>query len=142
MPNSHVAIYNDYRGPNNSLTVREASMSLAVAEAADIINRGWADVMVVGATGTRIHPLRTMHAVLNDKLATNCPDPTTMSRPFDASSDAWCSAKALAQLCSSRLRTRHRAEPKLGDTARCWQFDGGTSGGQRLFADGRLGCFR
>ncbi len=87
MPNSHVAIYNDFRGPNNSLTVREASMSLAVAEAADIIRRGWADVMVVGATGTRIHPLRTMHSVLNDKLASNQADPTTMSRPFDASSD-------------------------------------------------------
>jgi 3-oxoacyl-[acyl-carrier-protein] synthase II len=87
MPNSHVAIYNDFRGPNNSLTVREASMSLAVTEAAAIIRRGQADVMVVGATGTRIHPLRTTHAVLVDRLASNAADPTTMSRPFDASSD-------------------------------------------------------
>ena len=87
MPNSHVAIYNDFRGPNNSLTVREASLSLAIAEAADIIQRGWADVMVVGATGTRIHPLRTTHSVLVDKLASNQSDYTTMSRPFDASSD-------------------------------------------------------
>ncbi len=87
MPNSHVAIYNDFRGPNNSLTVREASLSLAVAEAADIIGRGWADVMVVGATGTRIHPLRTMHSVLNDKLASPQADCTAMSRPFDATSD-------------------------------------------------------
>lgn len=87
MPNSHVAIYNDFRGPNNSLTVREASLSLAVAEAADIIQRGWADVMVVGATGTRIHPLRTTHSVLVDKLASHQADPTTMSRPFDATSD-------------------------------------------------------
>jgi 3-oxoacyl-[acyl-carrier-protein] synthase II len=87
MPNSHVAIYNDFRGPNNSLTVREASMSLAVAEAADIIRRGQADVMVVGATGTRIHPLRTTHAVLVDDLAKDTDDPATMSRPFDATSD-------------------------------------------------------
>lgn len=87
MPNSHVAIYNDFRGPNNSLTVREASLSLAVAEAADIIQRGWADVMVVGATGTRIHPLRTIHSILVDKLASNQSDYTTMSRPFDISSD-------------------------------------------------------
>ena len=87
MPNSHVAIYNDFRGPNNSLTVREASMSLAVAEAADIIRRGRADVMLVGATGTRIHPLRTMHAVLVERLAKDASDPANMSRPFDASSD-------------------------------------------------------
>ncbi|MCC6507662.1 MAG: beta-ketoacyl-[acyl-carrier-protein] synthase family protein [Pirellulaceae bacterium] len=87
MPNSHVAIYNDFRGPNNSLTVREASMSLAVAEAYDIILRGGADVMVVGSTGTRIHPLRTTHAVLVESLASNQADPTSMSRPFDESSD-------------------------------------------------------
>lgn len=88
MPNSHVAIYNDFRGPNNSLTVREASMSLAVAEAAAIIRRGQADVMVVGATGTRIHPLRTTHAVLVEQLAKNkTDDPTAMARPFDATSD-------------------------------------------------------
>lgn len=87
MPNSHVAIYNDFRGPNNSLTVREASMSLAVTEAAAIIRRGQADVMVVGATGTRIHPLRTTHAVLVEQLAANTDDPSTMARPFDATSD-------------------------------------------------------
>lgn len=87
MPNSHVAIYNDFRGPNNSLTVREVSLALAIAEAADIIRRGWADVMVVGATGTRIHPLRTTHSVLVDELAGNQTDYTTMSRPFDVSSD-------------------------------------------------------
>jgi len=88
MPNSHVAIYNDLRGPNNSLTVREASMSLAVTESADIIRRGQADAMLVGATGTRIHPLRTMHTVLVEQLATNVEaDPASMARPFDATSD-------------------------------------------------------
>ncbi|MEZ6075068.1 MAG: beta-ketoacyl synthase N-terminal-like domain-containing protein [Pirellulaceae bacterium] len=40
MPNSHVSIYNDFRGPNNSLTVREASSNLSLAEAASIIQRG------------------------------------------------------------------------------------------------------
>ncbi len=43
MPNSHVSIYNDFRGPNNSLTVREASSNLSLAEAASIIQRGAAD---------------------------------------------------------------------------------------------------
>ncbi len=69
MPNSHVSIYNDFRGPNNAITVREASMNLSLAEAASIIDRGAADVMLVGATGSRIQPLRTMHAVLTDRLA-------------------------------------------------------------------------
>ena len=87
MPNSHVSIYNDFRGPNNSLTVREASWNLSLAEATSIIHRGAADVMLVGATGSRIHPLRTAHVALIENLASERDDPTEMSRPFDATSD-------------------------------------------------------
>ncbi len=87
MPNSHVSIYNDFRGPNNALTVREASMNLSLAEATSIIERGAADVMLVGATGTRIHPLRTAHVALIEQLASEQSDPTQMSRPFDSTCD-------------------------------------------------------
>ena len=52
MPASHLAIYNDMRGPNNSLTLREASSNLAIGEAFRTIARGHADMMVAGATGT------------------------------------------------------------------------------------------
>ena len=69
MPASHVAIYNDFRGPSNSLTVREASANLAIAEATTILRRGIADVMVVGSTGSRIHPVRTVHTALQEQLA-------------------------------------------------------------------------
>ncbi|MDA8743637.1 beta-ketoacyl-[acyl-carrier-protein] synthase family protein [Rubripirellula amarantea] len=85
MPASHIAIYNDLRGPNNSITVREASAGAAIAEAYSTITRGHADVLVVGSTGSRIHPLRTLHASLQEQLATNQSDPSTMSRPFDES---------------------------------------------------------
>jgi 3-oxoacyl-[acyl-carrier-protein] synthase II len=87
MPNSHVSIYNDFRGPNNAITVREASLHLALAEASSIIQRGAADVMLVGATGSRIHPLRATHATLIDNLVYDAADPGTMSRPFDLSAD-------------------------------------------------------
>ncbi len=87
MPNSHVSIYNDFRGPNNAITVREASMHLSLAEATSIIERGAADVMLVGSTGSRIHPLRATHATLIDRLATEQANPASMSRPFDATCD-------------------------------------------------------
>lgn len=87
MPNSHVAIFNDLRGPNNAITVREASMNLAVAEAVAILERGQADAMLVGATGSRIHPLRTAHMTLIEEMASQRPDPSQMARPFDASRD-------------------------------------------------------
>lgn len=84
MPNSHIAIFNDFRGPNNALTVREASANLAMAEAFTTIARGSADVIVAGATGTRVHPLRTTHVVLQEPVAKGESDPATTSRPFDA----------------------------------------------------------
>lgn len=84
MPASHVAIHNDLQGPSNSLTVREASANLAVSEAMTIIQRSNADVMVAGSTGSRIHPLRTIHVAMQEQLAPNQGDPTKASRPFDA----------------------------------------------------------
>jgi len=84
MPASHVAIFNDLRGPSNSLTHREASSNLAVGEAYRTIVRGSADRMLAGATGTRIHPMKAVHAVQSEQLAIGNGDPTQASRPFDA----------------------------------------------------------
>ena len=83
MPASHIAIFNDLRGPNNSITLREAAANLAVGEAFRIIARGSADVMVAGATGTRLHPMKTLHAVLQEEIADNDLPPQSASRPFD-----------------------------------------------------------
>jgi len=84
MPASHIAIYNDLRGPSNSLTLREASGHLAVGEATVTIQRGAADIMVAGATGTRVHPMKTVHALQSEEVATGDGDPAAWSRPFDA----------------------------------------------------------
>jgi 3-oxoacyl-[acyl-carrier-protein] synthase II len=83
MPASHIAIYNDLRGPNNSITLREASANLAVGEAFRVIARGHAELMVAGATGTRVHPVKAVHAVLQEELATNGRPAERVSRPFD-----------------------------------------------------------
>ncbi len=83
MPASHLAIYNDLRGPNNSLTLREAAANSALTEAYQIVSQGRADVMLVGATGTRLHPLKIVHALQQEELAAGNGDPTLVSRPFD-----------------------------------------------------------
>ncbi|NOY40841.1 MAG: beta-ketoacyl-[acyl-carrier-protein] synthase family protein [Planctomycetes bacterium] len=84
MPASHIAIMNDLRGPNNSLTLREIAGMMAIREAAQTIERGHADCMIAGATGTRIHSFKTMHAVQTEQLADPTLDPAQASRPFDA----------------------------------------------------------
>jgi 3-oxoacyl-[acyl-carrier-protein] synthase II len=88
MPASHIAIYNDLRGPNNSITMREASPAAVLSEAYATLHRGHADVLIVGSTGSRIQPFRSMHASMQETLATAQPGATAeqiaaVSRPFD-----------------------------------------------------------
>ncbi|MBM4002650.1 MAG: beta-ketoacyl-[acyl-carrier-protein] synthase family protein [Planctomycetes bacterium] len=82
MPASHIAIYNDLRGPSNSITSREASSCLAIGEAYTTIARGSADAMIAGATGTRVHALRTVHVLLQEEVARG-EDLASLCRPFD-----------------------------------------------------------
>jgi 3-oxoacyl-[acyl-carrier-protein] synthase II len=84
MPASHIAIFNDLRGPNNSLTMREVAGVLSIREAVQTIERGHADRMIAGGTGTRIHSFKTVHAVQQEQLASPELPPGDACRPFDA----------------------------------------------------------
>ncbi len=56
----HLAILGEVRGPNNTITQRDNSANLALAEAYWAIAEGDADAMVVGATGTTLtRPIRS-----------------------------------------------------------------------------------
>lgn len=83
MPACHIGIAADARGPNNSITLDEASGCLVMGEAFRVIARGHADVMISGATGTRLHAVKSMHATMWDKLASPTDDPTKAVKPFD-----------------------------------------------------------
>ena len=83
MPASHIAIYNDLQGPNNSITYREASSNLAIGEAMETILRGGADRMLAGATGSSIAPLRAVQLSVTSQWANNGAAPNQLSRPFD-----------------------------------------------------------
>lgn len=84
MPACHIGIAVEARGPNNSLTLDDASGNLAVGEASRIIQRDRADIMIAGTTGTKLHPVKTMHAALWNDLAKGNGSPETWCRPFDA----------------------------------------------------------
>ncbi len=83
MPACHIGIALDARGPNNSITLDEASGNMAISEAMSIIQRDRADMMVAGTTGTRVHPVKTSHAVLWDEMAASPADPAERVRPFE-----------------------------------------------------------
>ena len=79
---SHIAISIDAQGPNNSIIQGDISGLLAVIEAADVIRRGWTDVMVTGGTGSKINPTYLSYHGIGD-LADPGDDPTRACRPFD-----------------------------------------------------------
>lgn len=115
MPAAHLSMYNDLRGPNNSITLREASSNLAVCEAARIIGRGHAERMVAGATGTWIHPLKTVQAVLQFELATNGTPPESASRPFDKNRTGMVLGEgAAAIILEAEATAKERGIPILG----------------------------
>lgn len=77
MPSSHIAILNNFHGPSNSMTLREASIGAVVGESVEIIKSGRTDIMLVGTTGSRIHPIKMIAATQQEVLAPE------KCRPFD-----------------------------------------------------------
>jgi 3-oxoacyl-[acyl-carrier-protein] synthase II len=86
MPACHVAIEHDARGPNNTITSREASALLALSEAVSVIQRGIADWMIVGACGSDVHPVDIARLTLFENLSRR-DDPQRACRPFDIDRD-------------------------------------------------------
>lgn len=106
---SHISIAHDARGPNNSVYHAEVSSLLAIREAASVIQRGAADVMLCGGASSRMHPLDWARSCLVDKLSHRGDVPSAASRPFDAQRDGQVRGEGAAVLV---LESRRHAEAR------------------------------
>ena len=79
----HISILIDCQGPSNTITEADASSNLAIAEAARIIARGEADVMITGGADSKIHPLSFVRLALHQAMSRWEGDPAGACRPFD-----------------------------------------------------------
>jgi 3-oxoacyl-[acyl-carrier-protein] synthase II len=86
MAASHISIAIDARGPSNSICQGEASSMLALIEAADLIQRGAADVVIAGGTGSQMALTSMLYRGVAG-LSTRVNDPEKACRPFDADRD-------------------------------------------------------
>jgi len=112
MPACHIGIRYDARGPNNTISEADVSSLLALAEAADVIRRGLADVMIVGGTGARLNTTDMMwHR--GARLACKTSDPQTVCRPFDRQRSGMVYGEGAAQfvLESSNHAAQRGARP-------------------------------
>jgi 3-oxoacyl-[acyl-carrier-protein] synthase II len=87
MPACHISIDHDARGPNNTITCRDASALLALAEAVRIIESNRADCMIVGACSSNIHPVDIAKFHRFEGLSTRGDQPDRACRPFDFERD-------------------------------------------------------
>lgn len=82
MAASHISIALDARGPSNSICQGEASGLLALIEAAGLIRRGAADIVVAGGTGSQMALAAMIYRGIAS-LSNRDGDPTQACRPFD-----------------------------------------------------------
>jgi len=91
----HVSIAQDAQGPCNTIVSGDASGVLAIVESAHVIQRGAADVMITGGSGSRL--MMTPWVFRGDcQLSHRNQDPANASRPFDAGSDGMVNGEGAA----------------------------------------------
>jgi 3-oxoacyl-[acyl-carrier-protein] synthase II len=109
----HVGIAHDARGPNNTIMQGENSSLMALMEAASYIERGLADVVIAGGSGSRISEAALPFRGLIDVSLSN-DDPASVSRPFAAGRTGMVIGEGAGSLV---LESRAHAQ---GRGARIW----------------------
>lgn len=89
MTAGHLAALFDAQGPNLNCLTACAASSQAMGEAAEIIRRGEAEVMLSGGAHSMIHPFGVTGFNLLTALSTNNSNPQGASRPFDKDRDGF-----------------------------------------------------
>lgn len=111
----HVGIALDARGPNNTIATGDASALLAFQEAASVLRRGLADMLVVGGCGTRLSITPLLFRG-DANLSHRSDQPTAASRPFDAERDGMVNGEGAAAFV---VETRAHAEARGAASLAC-----------------------
>lgn len=115
MPACHASIAVDARGPNNTIAQDEVSGLVALIEAAMIIQRGQADVMIVGGVGGRVNSTRLLYRMPGIFCETAQPDDIAC-RPFDTHRRGTIPAEAsCAIVIERRAHAENRAAQIMGE---------------------------
>lgn len=93
-----IAISYGVRGPNMAVVTACASSTNAIGEAAEVIRRGDADVMIAGGAEAGIVPLAIAGFNVMDAISKRNEDPEAASRPFDRDRDGFVPAEGGASL--------------------------------------------
>lgn len=87
MPACHATILYDIQGPSNTQIIGDAAGASALEEALRILRRQAADLMVVGGSEAKVHPLSLSRFNLFAEFSRRNDDPGSAIRPFDRERD-------------------------------------------------------
>ncbi|MCZ7552940.1 MAG: beta-ketoacyl-[acyl-carrier-protein] synthase II [Anaerolineae bacterium UTCFX2] len=98
-----IAIQFGLRGPNFAVVTACATGTNAIGEAAEVIRRGQADVMLAGGSEAVISPVAMASLGVMGALSTRNEDPQHASRPFDLNRDGFVMGEGAAVLTLEAL---------------------------------------
>lgn len=111
-----VAIHLGVRGPNMAVVTACATGSNAIGEAAEMIRRGAADVLLAGGTEASILPIAVAGMGVIGALSTRNEQPERASRPFDRGRDGFVMGEGAGVLVLESLEhARRRGAPILAE---------------------------
>ncbi len=95
---AHISIIHNAQGPNNTIVTACSAATQAMGEAARIVERGDADVIVTGGADSRIDPLSFVSYSLLGAVSIADRAPAAISRPFDRGRDGFVLGEGAACL--------------------------------------------
>lgn len=98
-----IAIHYGLRGPNLAVVTACATGTNAIGEAAEVIRRGNADVMVAGGSEATVVPIAMAGLNVMTALSTRNENPKGASRPFDLNRDGFVMGEGAAVLTLESL---------------------------------------
>lgn len=113
MPAAHLASLFGAEGPNLNCLTACAASSQAIGEAAEIIRRDEADLMLAGGTHSMIHPFGVTGFNLLTALSTYNEEPKKASRPFDRRRDGFVLGEGASMVVLEELEHAKRRGAKI-----------------------------
>lgn len=110
----HVGIAHDARGPINTIVEGDVGGLMAIIEAADVVARGHADVMIAGGASSMISAVDlAWHGAHG--MSRRIDDPAGACRPFEASRDGTAGSEGAAMfILESRAHAQQRGAALQG----------------------------